>query len=279
MPVLATGVERRMRGGAQSFLLSCEDGHFYVVKFRENPQHRRILINEWLASHFLHYLGISAPEVRAIELTESFLSRSGGIELQFGPSRQAVRPGRHFGSRFPGNPHTDAAYDYLPDRLLQDVVNLPDFAGALVFDKWVSNADSRQAIFCRRRLADLWGLDSGYGNRKGMAALMVDHGFAFDGPRWEFSDAPLHGPYVRPLAYTGIRSLADFAPWLERLASMPLEIFDRALASLPGDWFDGDEAELQTLLERLWNRRARVEDLLAASIRQRPDRFPDWRAN
>ena len=54
MPIQATRLIRKMRGGAQAHLLECDDGHFYVVKFRNNPQHRRILINEWIASVFLN---------------------------------------------------------------------------------------------------------------------------------------------------------------------------------------------------------------------------------
>ena len=41
---------RRMRGGAQSHLMRCSDEHFYVVKFQNNPQHRRILVNELLGT-------------------------------------------------------------------------------------------------------------------------------------------------------------------------------------------------------------------------------------
>lgn len=266
-----------MRGGAQSYLLGCDDGFHYVVKFRENPQHRRILINEWVAAQFLSYLGVTAPETRLVELSPEFLEREQGIELSFGQRKVRVQPGRHFGSRFPGNPATEAVYDYLPDKAFKEVVNIPDFAGVLVFDKWMSNADSRQAVFCRRRLREVWTGESGLGNRKGFAALMVDHGFVFDGPRWEFSDAPLHGPYVKPLAYREIRSMEDFGPWLQRVESMPYEVFDRALASVPRDWFDGDQPELEAVFEKLWRRRDRVPDLLLQSIRYRPERFPDWR--
>jgi len=41
---------RKMRGGAQSHLLEADDGQFYIVKFQNNPQHRRILVNELVAS-------------------------------------------------------------------------------------------------------------------------------------------------------------------------------------------------------------------------------------
>jgi hypothetical protein len=39
-----------MRGGAQSHLMRCDDGYYYVVKFQNNPQHRRILVNELLGT-------------------------------------------------------------------------------------------------------------------------------------------------------------------------------------------------------------------------------------
>ena len=45
MPLTAVRHIRKMRGGAQSHLLQADDGNYYVVKFRNNPQHRRILSN------------------------------------------------------------------------------------------------------------------------------------------------------------------------------------------------------------------------------------------
>ena len=69
MPVIARRLIRKMRGGAQAHLLEASDGHSYVVKFHNNPQHRRILVNEWIASTFLHYLDIASPEIAMVELT------------------------------------------------------------------------------------------------------------------------------------------------------------------------------------------------------------------
>jgi hypothetical protein len=37
-------------------------------------------------------------------------------------------------------------YDFIPDLLLDKVVNRNEFLGALVFDKWIGNADARQFI-------------------------------------------------------------------------------------------------------------------------------------
>jgi len=76
MPIDACRLIRKMRGGAQAHLIEAVDGNFYVVKFLNNPQHRRILVNEWIASAFLKYLGIAAPEVSMIRITKEFKSRS-----------------------------------------------------------------------------------------------------------------------------------------------------------------------------------------------------------
>jgi len=51
-----------MRGGAQAHLLEADDGKWYVVKFRNNPQHRRVLVNEALCATLLRYLRIAAPQ-------------------------------------------------------------------------------------------------------------------------------------------------------------------------------------------------------------------------
>src|ERR1700733_7946290 len=152
MPVDARRFLRKMRGGAQAHLIEASDGHFYVVKFLNNPQHRRILVNEWISAAFLDYLGGSIPPVAMIRISEEFLAQTPEAHIQLGQERRSPVAGWHFGSRFPGNPDRLAVYDFLPDALLDKVENLTEFHGALAFDKWISNADSRQAVFFRARL-------------------------------------------------------------------------------------------------------------------------------
>src|SRR5579872_4634818 len=123
MLVQATRLIRKMRGGAQAHLVECDDGHFYVVKFLNNPQHRRILINEWIASIFLDYLQIATPPVAMVNLSRAFLDTNPEIHIQLGSRRQAVEPGWQFGSRYPGDPAKVMVYDFIPDSLLDKVVN------------------------------------------------------------------------------------------------------------------------------------------------------------
>ena len=62
MPLTAVRHVRKMRGGAQAHLLEADDGNWYVVKFRNNPQHHRVLVNELLSATFLEYLKNIIPD-------------------------------------------------------------------------------------------------------------------------------------------------------------------------------------------------------------------------
>ena len=269
MPVDARRLVRKMRGGAQAHLLEASDGKYYVVKFSNNPQHRRILVNEWISAVFLRHLGLSSPEPAMVRITEEFLSANPDTYLQLGRERRQPVAGWHYGSRFPGDPERTVVYDFIPDALLGTVENLQEFAGVLAFDKWTANADSRQAIFFRARL-------TGAQERLGFVAQMMDNGYVFDGPHWRLRDSPIQGLYFRPLVYAKVRGWADFEPWLERIRHFPDEIVDQAVKQIPPPWLEGEGDELYRLLDRLLARRKRVEDLLLDCRSGRTDPFPAW---
>jgi len=296
MPVDARRLIRKMRGGAQAHLIEASDGRFYVVKFSNNPQHRRILVNEWIAATFLSYLGISTPPAAMVRITTDFLETNPDTYMQLGSRRIPPEPGWHFGSCFPGDPLRLAVYDFLPDTLLEKIDNLNEFLGVLAFDKWIGNADARQAIFFRARVkfagrnpfsraaAPGRGLrapetapeESKERTQLGFIAQMIDNGFVFEGPNWRLTDSPLQGMYFRPLVYRAVRGLADFEPWLERIRHFPEEVVDQAWKQLPPAWVAGDEHELERLLDKLLRRRSRVPDLIESCRTGRMDPFPEW---
>src|SRR5436853_7525075 len=61
---------RKMRGGSQPHLMRADDGAFWIVKFHNNPQHFRVLANEFFASRIGSYLGLPIPEVAVIDVSE-----------------------------------------------------------------------------------------------------------------------------------------------------------------------------------------------------------------
>jgi hypothetical protein len=261
-----------MRGGAQAHLIESADGRFWVVKFSNNPQHRRILVNEWLAAALLHYLQLPAPAVAAVELDAEFLAANPEVHLQLGSRRVEAALGPHFGSCFPGDPVRTAVYDFLPDALLLKMANGADFLGALVFDQWTANSDARQAIFVRDPVSE----PPGSPPKMRFTARMIDHGYILAGPEWAFRDSPLLGLYHRPAVYASCTGWESFEPWIERVKSLPASVLDAALRSLPRQWIDGDEAALERLLEQLVRRRARIPALIEAVRESRAQPFPRW---
>jgi hypothetical protein len=273
----ATRLIRKMRGGSQAHLLECDDGHFYVVKFLNNPQHRRILINEWIASAFLNYIELSTPPVAIVNLTAQFLAANPEIYIQLCSRHQAVEPGLHFGSRYPGKPDKVMVYDFLPDPLLDKVVNAGEFLGAFAFDKWIGNADARQSIFFRARVRECPPHRRDGRPRAGFVAQMMDHGYVFNGPHWTFQDSPLAGLYFRPNVYQRVKGWEDFQPWLDRLVNFPEEVINTAQKQIPQAWLAEDAAALQAMLKKLMSRRGRVHDLIWGSRGGRFNPFPQWR--
>lgn len=270
--VEARSCVRKMRGGAQSHLLRADDGHSYVVKFRNNPQHRRILVNELIASTVLQHLGVWSPATTMVRITPGFRAAHPGVNLQFPTARVPIEDGLHFGSRYPGDPSHATVYDFLPDPLLRNVLNLEDFLAVLVVDKWMGNADSRQCIFCRASAPP-----AGQGDPNAQwVASMIDHGGIFTGPQWDFRAAPFQGLYCRKAVYERVRSLDDFQPWLEQVAGFPERVIEDVQRRVPLAWIENDEDALQALLERLFERRHRVAELIWSSHAAVKHLFPQW---
>ena len=52
-------------------MIRCSDGNFYVVKFQNNPQHRRVLANEMLATRLADAIDLAQdrpPDAPLLEL-------------------------------------------------------------------------------------------------------------------------------------------------------------------------------------------------------------------
>jgi hypothetical protein len=73
-----------------------------------------------------------------------------------------------------------------------------------------------------------------------------------------------------------VRSRDDFEPWLQLVRHFPEEAIDQAWKRIPPEWMDGDEDALQRLLERLFERRKRVPELIEACRQARTSPFPNW---
>jgi len=278
MPIPARRWIRRLRGGAQAQLVEGEDGNFYALKASNNPQHLRVLVNEWLCASFLKFLQLQTPEPAILELTPAFLGMYPDCSLQMGARRIPLDPGWHFGSAYPGDPSRLSIYDFVPDVLLDKVGNRREFAGMLAFDKWVSNADARQAVFFRAPIRQPMAVEAPAPPRLAFVASMIDHGYAAQGPQWEFVDTPRQGLYHRRRVYEIVRGWDDFEPWLTRIEHFPEDEVDRAMSRMPPQWIAGDESNLEALMTALMKRRGKLRSLLDEVAADKSlNLFPGWR--
>jgi hypothetical protein len=276
---------RRMRGGAQSQLMRCSDGHYYVVKFQNNPQHRRVLVNEMLGTRLAARLGLPTTPGAIIEVPEELIRLTPELTMEMPRSRVPCLHGLQFGSRYPGDPRRLALHDFLPDEQLREVENLHDFAGMLVFDKWTCNTNGRQTVFFNemRETSDRSAAVPGpavSGNEELPAhyrTLMIDQGFCFNAGEWNFPDAPLRGLYARNRVYAGVTGMESFGPWLERIEKRMTEgVLDEISREIPPAWYEDDFDALLRLIEQILRRRARVPELLLSAKNSNRQPFPNW---
>jgi hypothetical protein len=265
---------RKMSGGAQAHLIAASDLKYYVVKFINNPQHRRVLVNELLSSLLLSHLSLPTPPVALVALDAEFIHENSDAYIQGKHQRLSPSVGLQFGSSYPGSPLKDVVYDFLPDVILARVVNLEAFVGMLVFDKWVGNADSRQCIFLR---SETGCTDHATSKELQFRLQFIDNGGAFDGQRWRFVDSREGGLYFRPAVYSSVHGWADLESGIEEIRSLSEKAITSGFDQLPSEWFDEDESELHRLMDHLLERRAKTAELLADTIRNCPASFPRWR--
>jgi hypothetical protein len=261
---------RKMRGGTQAHLIEGHDGNRYVVKFRNNLQHRRVLINEWMAAQCLRYLEIATPATALVHVSAEFLAENTDVYLQGGRARIAVETGPHFGSRYPGHPDTTMVHDVLPDAALARLTNCDDFIGALLFDRWVCNTDKPQAIFTSQRSV------RGEPGGSRFEALMIDRGFAFGGIDWLLRDSPITGLHHRRAFYDGLRGIGDCDPWLSRIEAVRDDFVHDLINTIPQCWRETADSGLDRLVRGLLNGRSRVADSIVASANSADRPFRNW---
>jgi len=240
------------------------DEQLYVVKFQNNPQDRRVLANELLASRLAAAAGLTTPEPEIVEVSSWLVDNTPELEIDLGRTRVRCTPGLQYGSRFVGGLMPGQVVDYLPEEQMAEVKNLGEFAGMLGLDKWTGNANGRQAVFSRRQ------------RERRYKAVFIDQGYCFHGGEWKFEDAPLRGVYHRNDVYRGVTGWESFEPWLTRLEEMPAETVWAHAAEVPPEWYGGDLSDMEALVEKLLRRQSRIRELIEGFGVSDRRPFPKW---
>ena len=254
-----------MRGGAQSQLMLGADGKLWVVKFQNNPQDVRVLANELIATRLAAAVGLTVPACDVVEVTEWLVANTLDMFVERARGeRQRYVAGLQFGSQFVGGLMPGQVVDYLPEQQLDEVRNLAEFSGMLCIDKWAGNCNGRQAVFERK------------GREKKYRATFIDQGFCFNAGEWTFPDSPLRGVYQRNLVYARATGWESFEPWLSRVEAMPASTLWEIAEAVPPEWYGGDTAVIERLMEQMIRRQGRVRDLIAEFRDSNREPFPMW---
>jgi hypothetical protein len=257
--LIAIGHIRAMRGGAQSHMLTANDGNAYVVKFANNPQSLRVLTNEWLACSIGRAIGLTIPEPAILYVPPKLVESSPSLVIQLASSTLKCSHGMAFGSRFVSG---DQVSNYLPESMLPRVENVDEFAGVFALDKWLCNCDGRQAVFCRPKL------------RGKFRAHFIDFGFCFNAGEWNFPDSPLRAIYAHRIVYRHITGWHSFEPWLSRIERFDGITLRTIAEDVPPEWIEPDL--VNDLVERIERRRNLVRELIAEVRKSTHNPFSAW---
>jgi hypothetical protein len=257
---------RPLRGGAQSHLLRASDGACYVTKFQNNPQHIRVLANEMLATNLGLALGLPMPQPVVIEVSDWLIEHTEDLRIHLAGEMIPCQSGKQLGSQYVGPENPGRQLDYLPQSLLERVVNVTDFARVLVLDKWACNSDGRQAVFCRKTPRS-----------QRYTATFIDQGYCFNASEWTFPDYPLRGVYATNCVYDGVTGWNAFEPVLTRAEEMDSGAIWQCATEIPEEWYEGDRDGLNRLVETLYHRRARIRQLISKFRESMRNPFPNWR--
>ncbi len=264
MAIEAVQHVRRMRGGAQAHLMRADDGHFYVVKFQNNPQHLRVLTNELLATRLAERIGLPVPVTEIIEVKKWLIENTTELRMEGVGNAEPCKAGLQFGARYVCDPGEGQVFDYLPESMLAKVKNHAAFAGILVLDKWLGNANGRQAVFWKKA------------QERKYNATFIDQGYCFNAGEWNFPDSALRGVYARNCVYESVRGWESFAPWLPRVEKFDPAIIRGIAGEIPPEWVENDWQALESLVEAIIERRAKVRELIKAFRSSSRQPFSKW---
>jgi len=243
------------------------DSQLWVVKFKNNPQHIRVLANEFIAGRIAEALDLPVPRSDVLEVSEWLIANTPEMVIDGGRGKlERCAPGLQFGSRFVGGLMPGQVMDYLPEQQLDEVRNLADFAGMLVVDKWTGNCNGRQAVYERKP------------RERKYRAIFIDQGFCFNAGEWTFPDSPLRGVFARNRVYTRVTGWNSFEPWLSRVEEFAATRLGQIAEEVPPEWYGGDPRMLEQLMETLLRRRSRVRSLIERVRESSRQPFPNWGA-
>jgi len=247
-----TYVGKMHSGKSKPLLFEATDGTQWVVKYKNNPQGIRILVNEWVASNLAQLLSLPSPECSLIMLDKQLLE----IESTSIPGTTTkVEVGLSFGSRYIDNADNNPTR-YQMDRL----DNTGIIPGIIVMDTWIDNPDRDDRD---RNFSNI--IVSPSSIRSKYTLHLIDLG-KVSSSHWTANELLNrktalnlrgHNRLFAPL----ILGRPVFQPFLEVLESVSAEEIESVVATVPDEWNLSQE-EAAVLVKFLKQRKNLVREII-----------------
>ncbi|MCX6010314.1 MAG: hypothetical protein NTW48_09880 [Chloroflexi bacterium] len=243
-------------GNSKPVVFETTDGKRWLVKYKNNPQGLRILVNEWVASNLAKLLGLTTPDCSLVILDEELLE----IESIVVPGTTTkIQAGLSFGSNYIERANNN------PTRYqMEHLDNAHTIPGIIVMDTWIDNPDrdDRDRNFSNimvspgplRSRYTLYAIDFGkIGSSNWTANELVG----------KTNTLKLRGynRLFRPL----VIGKSAFQSFLNALELVPDETIESTISTVPNEW-NLNHQEAIALINFLQQRKKLVRQVIESSF-------------
>lgn len=243
-------------GITRPYYVNCQNNNTYVVKFAQNPEGPRVLVNEYICAEIATDLGLPLANPTLITIGQEFIEDHGDEIRSHLDTDETVQEGFHFGTEKVKKvvPITTAA-------MLAQARNVNVIPDIVIFDQLVCNVDRDKNIGNL-----LFDIDS-------KEIVVIDHTHAFKiGALWDASQLkhqmigePFEmfdtSGYVYKKLVQFIDGYNPFHSVIEKISGMTEERLWHIINSVPDQWLVTEE-EKELLFKYLYDRKNRIEDVL-----------------
>lgn len=241
---------RPLNGVSKPQLIRFSDGNAYAVKFQNNPQATRALVNEYIAARLAEELSLPVPPVRVVSVSHKFIKRN--LLLR----QQGFEPGVQFASLYIKKSSTLKHFPTPPEK--HKIVNRRRLAGMVVFDLWLNNLDRQRKNLLLKS------------SPLGYKVMLIDHGNCFPGAfKWSTKTLKRNkNPRLTQPVHSwaaAMLSRRHFTKYVQKIQDLPAEKIEEIIDSVPDEWNVSKEEKKQ-LYKFLKKRKKKLDDLVEAFL-------------
>ncbi|RBW68788.1 HipA family kinase [Bacillus taeanensis] len=213
---------RSLDGKSKPQLLLFNDSLTYVVKFKNNRQGTRVLVNEYVVGRLAQLLSLPAAPFKVVSISQEFIKTSSE------KTAKKFKAGNQFASVF--IPNCTGLSRVPPRPLREEIENIENIAGMVVFDHWVNNTDRGSNNILLEPLP----------NRK-YDLHLIDHANCFPNEfKWteetvkENPNQVVHRTVHKWAA--SLLTAKELQPYVEKIIALSNQSIYKVIQSIPNDW-------------------------------------------